>query len=151
MIIMYAGEQPPRTAGDYLRSIRQRADLTLGQVARATGWSVVKVSDMERDRAEASESEVARLARVYRQDPADMVMAWRVFYALPALERAVLERDMADVERYCIELESSGKDDPRSLAHLLTCSQWLRRAKAYVRDEQETGRRPWSRNGRRPG
>jgi len=46
--------------------------------------------------------------------------------------RAILARDVADVERYCQELDDGYDDDPDVLAHMPTCAAWLARARAAL-------------------
>lgn len=46
--------------------------------------------------------------------------------------RALLARDVADVERYCQELDDCYDDDPIVLAHMPTCAAWLTRARAVL-------------------
>lgn len=46
--------------------------------------------------------------------------------------RALLARDVADVERYCQELDDGYDDDPDVLAHMPTCAAWLTRARAAL-------------------
>jgi hypothetical protein len=47
-------------------------------------------------------------------------------------DRALLERDVAEVERYCRELDDGYDDDPDVVAHMPTCAAWLARAKAVL-------------------
>ena len=79
----------PERFGDTLRRIRQKAEKTLGDVARLLDVSVVYVSDVERgNRRPFGNERILKVARLLEADPAPLIAAAYV-------EKGVIEYDIS--------------------------------------------------------
>ena len=74
--------------GDILRSARQKAQRTLGDIARLLDVSVVYVSDVERgNRRPFSNERILKIAAFLKTDPAPLITA-------AGVEKGVIEYDI---------------------------------------------------------
>lgn len=79
----------PERFGDALRSTRQDAGKTLGDVAKLLGKSVVYVSDVERsNRRPFNNERIIKVAKFLKADPAPLISAADV-------DRGVIEYDIS--------------------------------------------------------
>lgn len=95
-----------QTFGSFIRKLRQNNEQTLKEVADHMGWSVVYLSDIERDRRNPPQvKDLARLSDYLNSDLA-------------------LVQNMADRQRQRVELDIDKEDGVRNDAALLLARRW---------------------------